>query len=137
MCEAHHRKLHGIPDPNPEEIPVPEEGTNPNSARWSPTWDDYFATEIEQEVVRNLRNSMPEAVVSRAMVQKVLYVGDYDAVKAAELLITDPQVVLDWKINTVVLTVKRALPFAQPYVHEYASAFEAAGQDVEKVLGLA
>ena len=44
----------------------------------------------------------------------------------------DPAGVLHWKIVPVVLRVKEKLRCAQPYVAEYAAAFEAAGADVSQ-----
>ena len=48
-------------------------------------------------MVATLRATLPEAVCSRKEVQRVLFVADYDVAKAADLLITDPTVVMRWK----------------------------------------
>ena len=121
LSESYHNKLHPTAEEN---------ATTEKVEGWSLSWEEYFAPEIERDVVQKLRAAMPEAVVSREVVQKVLFVADYDTAKAAELLITDPTVVLDWKITTVVLEVKKVLTYAQPYVNEFASAFEASGGEV-------
>jgi len=87
--------------------------------------------EVEKQVVALAREVLPEAVVSRAQVQEALLVANQQIPEAAELLTTNPVVVLHWKIMQVVLRVKAVLKYAWPYVHEYASAFEASGGDVE------
>jgi len=113
---------------------LPEE--EEEAAVWGATMSEYFAPEIEKDVVARLRLALPEAVVSRADVQRVLFVADYDVAKAADLLISDPTVVLRWKVITVVLRVKEALVWAQPYVHEYKAAFEAGAGEIETTVEL-
>ena len=88
---------------------IAESRAQPEPEKWSSSWDEYFAPLDECHVVAAMRQVLPEAVVSRAKVQEMLMIADGDTQKAADLLTTDPTVVLHWKIITVCLRVKKVV----------------------------